>query len=200
MDLVSILRAIKKNLETGSMRQGGSTITQQVVKNLLLTSERSLRRKAKEAILSYQLEKRLNKDGIFELYLNQIFFGNGAYGIKSAARSYFHKELAELTLAEAALLAGLPKAPSKYSPLTNLPAAKKRQGYVLDQMVKAQFITIEEAAQALAEEVKVYPFNAQNVYAAPYYVGEIRRVFYEHAAWRSLDLDSDGLIIHTAVD
>lgn len=200
IDLVSILRAIKKNLETGSMRQGGSTITQQVVKNLLLTSERSLRRKAKEAILSYQLEKRLNKDGIFELYLNQIFFGNGAYGIKSAARSYFHKELAELTLAEAALLAGLPKAPSKYSPLTNLPAAKKRQGYVLDQMVKAQFITIEEAAQALAEEVKVYPFNAQNVYAAPYYVGEIRRVFYEHAAWRSLDLDSDGLIIHTAVD
>lgn len=200
IDFISVLRAIKKNLENREMRQGGSTITQQVVKNLLLTSERSLKRKAKEAILSYELEKKLNKDGIFELYLNQIFFGNGAYGIKAAAKIYFHKELSELTLGEAALLAGLPKGPSRYSPLANMSAAKGRQGYVLDQMVNARFITLEEARKALAEPVKVYPADPQNIYAAPYYVGEIRRAFSENPAWRTLDIDSDGLQIHTAVD
>lgn len=117
IDPVSIARAVVKNMQSGNAKQGASTITQQVVKNLLLTPEKSFVRKGKEAILSYRLERRFSKDEIFEIYLNQIFFGNSAYGIKAAARIYFHKELPELTLAEAAILAGLPKAPSSVSPL-----------------------------------------------------------------------------------
>jgi penicillin-binding protein 1A len=120
IDPISIARAAYKNLQSGNAKQGASTITQQVVKNLLLTPEKSLVRKGKEAILSYRLERRFTKDEIFEIYLNQIFFGNSAYGIKAAGRIYFHKELAELSIAEAAMLAGLPKAPSSYSPLIQI--------------------------------------------------------------------------------
>ena len=143
IDLISIFRAFVKNLQAGSAKQGGSTITQQVVKNLLLTSEKKLTRKIKEAILSYKIEQKLSKDDILEIYLNQIFFGNTAYGIKSAARLYFHKELKDLTLAEGAMLAGLPKAPSRYSPLSNFDKAKNRQRTVLRQMHRAGFITSE---------------------------------------------------------
>lgn len=198
IDPMSIVRALVKNLRTGHMSQGGSTITQQVVKNLLLTSEKSLTRKIREALLAYRLENRLSKDEIFELYLNQIFFGNTAYGIKAAARSYFHKELQEITLAEAALLAGLPKAPTAFSPLVNPKRARIRQHYVLDRMVEAGFISKPEANLAKAEEVKVYPATYDTIYEAPYYVAEVRRVFQER--WPDLNLDEDGLEIHTALD
>ncbi len=198
IDPVSIARAVYKNLQSGNAKQGASTITQQVVKNLLLTPEKSLVRKAKEAILSYRLERRFSKDEIFEIYLNQIFFGNGAYGIKAASRIYFHKELPELTVAEAAMLAGLPKAPSSYSPLRNMEKAKVRQGTVLGQMREAGFITEAEMQKAEQEKIAVYPASQQNIFASPYYVGEIRRVFAEK--WRDLDLDTDGLEIVTAVD
>lgn len=200
IDYFSILRAIKKNLESGSMKQGGSTITQQVVKNLLLTSERSLLRKVKEAILSFQLEHRFSKDEILEIYLNQIFFGNNAYGIRAAAKAYFHKELSEVTLAEAAILAGLPKAPSKFSPLVNFRASQRRQAYVLEQMVKAGFATQEAVTKALAEKVQVYPARADNFYHAPFYVAEVRKILQESPRWRSLDIDADGLEITTALD
>lgn len=198
IDPVSILRAAIKNMQSGNVKQGASTITQQVVKNLLLTSEKSLVRKGKEAILSYRLERRFSKDEIFEIYLNQIFFGNTAYGIKAAARIYFHKELPEVTLAEAAMLAGLPKGPSSYSPIKNYPKARQRQEQILSQMVKANFISQEEAAKATREQLTVYPATQQNVFDSPYYVGEIRRVFAER--WKELDIDSDGLEIVTAVD
>ncbi len=198
IDPVSILRAVYKNLQSRQSKQGASTITQQVVKNLLLTPEKSLVRKGKEAILSYRLERRFSKDEIFEIYLNQIFFGNGAYGIKAASRIYFHKELAELTVAEAAMLAGLPKAPSNYSPLRHMDRAKQRQRQVLSQMVEAGFISSAEREAAERQELKVYPASQQNIFASPYYVGEIRRVFSEK--WRDLDLDSAGLEIVTAVD
>ncbi len=198
IDPISILRAVYKNVQSGQSKQGASTITQQVVKNLLLTPEKSLVRKGKEAILSYRLERRFSKDEIFEIYLNQIFFGNGAYGIKAASRIYFHKELAELTVAEAAMLAGLPKAPSSYSPLRNMERAKQRQRQVLSQMVEAGFISNAEREAAQQGELKVYPASQQNIFASPYYVGEIRRVFYEK--WRDIDLDSAGLEIITAVD
>ena len=198
IDFFSILRAVLKNLRTGAMKQGGSTITQQVVKNLLLTPEKKFTRKIKEALLSYQIEQQLTKDDILELYLNQIFFGNGAYGIRAAVRIYFHKELAQLTLAEAAMLAGLPKAPSRYSPLANYEAATKRQHYVLDQMAKSGFVTPEAVTVALQEKVQVYPVSSENVFAAPYFVGEVRRVLAER--WKDLSIDSDGLRIDTTLD
>jgi penicillin-binding protein 1A len=198
IDVFSILRAFIKNMRKGSVKQGGSTITQQVVKNLLLSSERKIIRKVKEAILSYRIEQRLSKDEILEIYLNQIFFGNRAYGIKAAARAYYHKELSELTLAEGAMLAGLPKAPSHFSPVSNFKSAKRRQRYVLGQMEKARFITPAARSAAEKEEITVHRASAQNIFHSPYYVSEIRRVFKEQ--FKNLDVDRDGLQIHTAVD
>jgi penicillin-binding protein 1A len=198
IDPMGILRAAIKNFQSGNVKQGGSTITQQVVKNLLLTSERKYERKLKEAFLAYQLEKRFSKDEIFEIYLNQIFFGNSAYGIKAASRLYFHKELSELTLAEGAMLAGLPQAPSDYSPVANFDLARRRQRYVLEQMVKAGFVTRAEADDAYAQRVPVYPAGPQNVFGAPFFVREIRRVFSDR--WPDLDLDRDGLELVATVD
>jgi penicillin-binding protein 1A len=198
IDPLGILRAMVRNLQAGSARQGGSTITQQVVKNLLLSSEKSLKRKAQEAILSYHLEKRLTKDEILEIYLNEIFFGNTAYGIKAAAQLYFHKQLNELTLAEGAMLAALPKAPSRYSPLLNPERAKTRQRYVLQRMQEAGFATKEQVSAALREELTYFPANGQNVFAAPYFVAEVRRVVAER--WPQLNIDSDGLEIHTTLN
>ena len=198
VDPLGILRASLKNISKGSASQGGSTITQQVVKNLLLTPERKLERKIKEAYLAYTLEQRFSKDEILEIYLNQIFFGNSAYGVKAAARIYFHKELSEISLAEAAILAGLPQAPSRGSPLTSVEKSKRRQRYVLEQMVKARFITQEQMDAAREEKVKVFPASQQNIFAAPYYSAEVRRIFAEK--WKELDLDTDGLEISAAVD
>lgn len=200
IDIVSILRALVKNIQDGSAKQGGSTITQQVVKNILLTKEKSIERKVKEAILAFRIEKKLSKDQILEIYLNQIFFGSTAYGIKSAARVYFHKELDELTLGEAAMLAGLPKAPSRFSPLKSLKRARKRQRYVLDQMVRANFVTSEAAEKAYEQELKVFPSVSSSVARAPYYVSEVRRIFESDPRWREYNIENDGLTIHTALD
>lgn len=200
IDIMSILRALVKNVRAGSASQGGSTITQQVVKNILLTKEKSLERKIKEAILAYRIEQRLTKNDILEIYLNQIFFGSTAYGIKAAAKVYFRKELADVTLAEAAMLAGLPKAPSHYSPISNFKKAKERQGYVLSRMVEAGFVTPEQAKQARDEKLKVYSHSSTRADLAPYYTTEIRRIFEEDARWKGLNLERDGLEIHTALD
>ena len=198
VDPVSILRAFIRNLQSGEASQGASTITQQVVKNLLLTPEKKITRKIKEAILSYRIEKELTKDEILEIYLNQIFFGNTAYGIKAAAELYFKKSLKDVSLAEAALLAGLPKAPSRFSPITNMPRAKQRQRYVLDQMVDAGFISQKEAEVASHEQIQVYPATAQNIFEAPYFVSEVRRVLQEQ--FPTLDIDADGLQVFTTLD
>ena len=198
VDLVSIARAAIRNFSAGSTRQGGSTITQQVVKNLVLTSEKKITRKIKEAILSYRLEQRLSKDDILEIYLNEIFLGNRAYGVKAATRAYFHKELGEISLAEAALLAGLPQAPSKYSPHRNFDRAKARQKYVLAQMVKAGFISQSQADEAYAEELKVYRASGQSYFHAPFYLTEVRRVL--ESRWRDLRPELEGLKITAAVD
>lgn len=198
LDFVSILRAFLKNLQSGEASQGASTITQQVVKNILLTPEKKITRKIKEAILSYRIESELTKDEILEIYLNQIFFGNTAYGIKAAAELYFKKELSQVTLAEAAMLAGLPKAPSRFSPITNMPRAKQRQRYVLDQMVDAGLISRKEAEAASHEEIKVYAATAQNFFDAPYFVAETRRVLQEK--FPTLDIDADGLQVFTTLD
>jgi penicillin-binding protein 1A len=198
IDPWSILRAFVRNLQAGAAKQGASTITQQVVKNLLLTPERRIERKLKEAVLSYQLERSLTKDEIFEVYLNQIFLGNTAYGVAAASLAYFNKPIDQITLSEASMIAGLPKAPSKFSPVTNMPRAKRRQRYVLDQMVRSRYITQEQADRAFDEKMKVNQATQQNIYAAPYFVGEVRRNFLEN--FKNYDLDQDGLEIKTTVD
>lgn len=152
-DTTAIARAAWSNWRSGRTVSGASTITQQLVKNLLLGPEQTIRRKAQEVRLARQLETRLSKQEILKLYLNRIYFGSRAYGIDAAAGEYFGKEAVELTLGEAALLATLPKAPSRLALDDNLEGAKARQIYVLDEMVSSGFITEEERVAAIAEEV-----------------------------------------------
>jgi penicillin-binding protein 1A len=157
LDFFGIVRAMLKNIRAGGIVQGGSTITQQVVKSLLLTPERSVRRKLREAVLAYRLERSLGKKEILYLYLNQIYFGHGAYGVQAASRNYFGHDVTEVDLAEAALLAGLPRAPSRYSPARkdNTGLARERQEYVLQRMREEGMASREEIEQALARPIVV---------------------------------------------
>ena len=152
-DLKGILRATVDNVEAGEIEEGGSTITQQLAKNLFLTNEQSFTRKAEELLLARQIEKHFSKDKIIEFYLNTIYFGSNFYGIYDAAHGYFGKEPKELTLAESAMLAGLPNAPSLYSPYVNFMLAKKRQMTVIDAMLREKVITSAEAENARIEEI-----------------------------------------------
>ena len=153
LDVVGIFRAAWANVKRGGKFQGASTITQQLVRSLFLTPERTYKRKIRELILAIKMELVLSKDQILEMYLNQIYFGQGAYGVGSAALAYFDKDLSQITLPEAAFLAGLPKAPSTYSPYKNPELAKKRQGHVLRRMVEAGFIPAAQAEQATSVDL-----------------------------------------------
>lgn len=148
IDFMGVIRAIVKNVEAGGIVQGASTITQQITRSLLLTPEKSWLRKIKEAILAWQIDAALTKDEILTIYLNQIYLGQGAYGVESAARTYFAKHVDGLNLAECALFAGLPKAPSRYDPTRHMDRAKKRQEYVLRRMIEEGYITSDEAEEA----------------------------------------------------
>lgn len=150
IDYTGILRAAGANLLGGGKRQGASTITQQVARNFFLTGEKTYTRKLYEALLSFKIEKNLTKDQIFELYINQIFLGQRAYGFAAAARAYYGKTLEQLTLPEAAMLAGLPKAPSAFNPIVNPARAAVRQQYVLRRMLEAGFIDDAQYQHALA--------------------------------------------------
>lgn len=152
-DIEGILRATLVNVQTGQIQEGGSTITQQLVKNLFLSSERSFGRKIEEIILAVDMELRYSKEEILEMYLNTIYFGSGMYGIGDAADGYFGKTPAELTLAESAMLAGLPNAPSLNSPYVNFTAARQRQAIVLNAMVKRSYIGPEQAGTAQAQPI-----------------------------------------------
>ena len=152
-DLIGIARAIVVNVEAGEIQEGGSTITQQTVKNLFLTSDRTLSRKAEELVLSMNMEKNFGKDKILELYLNSIYFGSNFYGIYDAAQGYFAKEPADLTIAECAMLAGLPNAPSLNSPYVDFHRAKERQLVVINAMEKLGVISKIEAESARIEEI-----------------------------------------------
>lgn len=154
-DTQAIIRAAWANFTSGETVSGASTITQQLIKNLVLTPEQTLRRKAQEVRLARQLEERLSKDEILELYLNRIYFGAGFYGLGAASRFYFGKPPEELTVGEASLLATLPQAPSRLALTNNLDDAKQRQAYVLREMVNAGFISQRQAAAAAAEEVEL---------------------------------------------
>ena len=152
-DLKGITRATVDNIEAGEIEEGGSTITQQLAKNLFLSGEQSFARKAEELLLAREIEKNFNKDKILEFYLNTIYFGSGYYGIYAAAEGYFGKEAKDLTLAESAMLAGLPNAPSLYSPYVNFKLAKQRQMKVIDSMLREKVITASQAENARIEEI-----------------------------------------------
>jgi penicillin-binding protein 1A len=162
-DIRGIMRAAFNNTfnRSGNM-QGGSTITQQLVKNTFFTSERTMKRKVQELYLSHQIERIFTKDEILEHYLNKIFFAHRAYGVEAAAQTYFGKSAAEVTLAEAAILAGIPNLPNKFSPYLNMEEAKKRQALVLSRMVDLEMITQEEARQAREEELALVGLKQQD--------------------------------------
>lgn len=175
VDLPGILRAAIKNLLAGGIVQGGSTITQQTVKAMLLSPERSFERKLKEMILAYRLERFLSKDEILTIYLNQIYLGAGAYGVEAAAREYFGVHASELTLAQAAMLAGLPKAPSRYSPLVALERAEERQAYVLGRLLELGWITQKDYEAARAEHLTYHPMPDPSWKVGAYALEEVRR-------------------------
>jgi len=174
VDPVGILRAFVTNLGSFQIRQGASTITQQLARALFLTPERSLTRKIKEALLARKIERLLTKEEILELYLNQIYFGQGVYGVQAAAQTYFGKDASEITLAEAAFLASLPKAPSDYSPYRHPERAKQRQGVVLRRMVDEGFINEEQFRTAYQQDLYFErPTTTEEI--APYFIETIRQ-------------------------
>lgn len=172
---VAILRAFLVNLKSGTNTQGGSTITQQIVKRLLLSAEKSYERKIKEAILAYRLENYLTKDEILTIYLNQIYLGSGAYGVEAAARAYFGKHVNDLTLAEAAVLASLPKAPTTSNPYRNPEETKRRQRYVLRRLHELHWISEEDYEKALAQPLVYKSMDEPTWKTAAWYVEEVRR-------------------------
>ena len=175
LDYVGMLRAAWTNIRHGGKKvEGASTITQQLARSLFLSSERSYARKIRELILAYKMEVATGKEQILETYLNQIYFGQGAYGVASAAQSYFGKKLPTLTLAESAFLAGLPKSPSRFSPFTAYDRAKKRQEHVLSRMQEAGFITPADRDAAIAEPLTFHRPGSE--YLAPYFVEYVRQL------------------------
>ncbi|GIL18839.1 MAG: penicillin-binding protein 1A [Oligoflexia bacterium] len=197
INYLAIMRATIANLRAGHTVQGGSTITQQVAKTFFLSSEKTLVRKLKEAVLAQSLEGHMSKEDILFLYLNQIYFGQSAYGIGLAAETYFRKPVAKLSLAEIAILAGLPKAPSAYSPVHNPGRAKERQVYVLNRMAEVGFITKAQAEAAAKEPVKVYlKENYQE--QAPFFLETIRTMLTERLGEEAV-LDK-GLKVYTGLD
>jgi len=198
IDFMGILRAAIKNLRAGQIVQGGSTITQQVVKSLLLTPQRSYKRKLKEAILAYRLEKYLSKDEILTIYLNEIYLGEGAYGVEAAARVYFGKHADELTVSESALLAGLPKAPSLYNPYENSDQARQRRAYVLRQMRDLGWISRKHYRTAVGEPLDLRSMKDPTWRVAPDYVEQVRRWLIDRFGRERVY--EDGLRVYTAAD
>lgn len=162
VDPIGIARSIEVRISSGHWRQGGSTITQQLARNIFLTNNRTFVRKVKEGILALALERKFNKDQILELYLNRVYFGGGAYGIDAASRKFFGHGADHLSLGEAAIIAGLVKAPSNYSPTADVEAARDRSGVVLETMARNGFITPEQAAEANPAQVRIQQTTNNN--------------------------------------
>jgi penicillin-binding protein 1A len=198
VDYIGIARAFFKNIEAGKIVQGGSTITQQVVKPFLLSSPRGYKRKMKEAILAYRIEKTFTKEEILSIYLNQIYLGYGAYGAGAAAENYFGKPVEDLSIAECAMLAGLPKAPSEYSPATDFEKAKYRQRYVLKRMLMKGYISAEQAEQARNAKLEIKPRRNWYMENVPYFAEHIRR--YIESRFGPDALYTGGLQIYTTVN
>jgi penicillin-binding protein 1A len=199
VDFLSIIRAFIKNTLAGRIEQGASTITQQVAKSLLLKDTgKSYRRKVREATLSLQIEKEFSKQKILFLYLNQIYLGQGAYGVEAAARTYFGKSASELNLAESAMLAGLTQAPSKYSIISHFEKAKARQQYVLQRMKEEGYITQHQEEEAAAAEIKLNVSPENTFEKAPYFTEYVRQ-YIEQKYGRDL-LYRGGLKVYTTLN
>ena len=198
IDIAGLTRAVINNIQTGA-RQGASTITQQVAKNFLLTKDQTYERKIKEAILSFRIEQAFSKDRILELYLNEIFFGLNAYGVAGAALTYFDKSVNELTVAQAAYLAALPKGPSNYHPFRHTDRAIERRNWVIDQMVENGYVSREEGDKAKAEPLGVTPRrNGTYLFAGEYFTEEVRREIISRYGENALY--EGGLSVRTTID
>lgn len=197
LDVFRILGAAARNIMRGRVSQGGSTITQQLARNLFLTMDQTWQRKIKEQILALRIEQAYSKDEILELYLNQIYFGDGAYGVESAAHRYFGKPARDLTLPEAALLAGLPRNPRDYTPRRSMEAAKRRRHLVLKAMLDARFIDRTQLAAADATPIRVTD-EAMAGTRAPYFVETVRQ--YLDEKYGSDVVYTAGLKVYTTLD
>ncbi|WP_250533873.1 penicillin-binding protein 1A [Caballeronia sp. AZ10_KS36] len=197
VDFIGILRAGVTDLMHGGASQGASTITMQVARNFFLSSEKTYTRKVYEMLLAYKIERALTKDQILELYMNQIYLGERAYGFSAAARVYFGKDLKDITLAEAAMLAGLPKAPSAYNPVVNPKRAKVRQQYILKRMLDLNFITREQYDQAIAEEIHTKSAGTEYGVHAEYVAEMVRQMMY---AQYKEETYTRGLTVTTTID
>jgi penicillin-binding protein 1A len=193
VNIMSMIRASIANFRAGRYVQGGSTITQQVAKSLLLTRDKNIGRKIRELILANRIEHALTKQQILYLYLNQIYLGHGAYGVQAAARTYYRKDVSELSIAEAAVLGGLPQAPGLYSPIVNPKKAKERQLYVLRRMYENHFITQAQQTEAAAAPLKIYHDEDLNLKYAPYLVEHLRRYLVEKYGEKAVY--EDGLTV-----
>lgn len=201
IDIRGIVRAAMTNFKNmgGDKRpEGASTITQQVAKNFLLTNEVSIERKIKEMLLAFRIEHTFTKEEILELYLNEIFLGFRSYGVAAAAQSYFNKPLDELSLEEAAFLAALPKAPSRYNPVRNYDIAVARRNYVIERMAEDRYITREEAAAAAATPLTIHQREGSQEVRADYFVEEVRRQLLER--YGEDKLLRGGLVVRSTVD
>lgn len=200
ISLRGIARAAWSDLSSRSIREGGSTITQQLVKVSFLSPEKTFKRKIQEIILAFQVERQYTKDEILEMYLNNIYLGEGAYGIQAAAQTYFNKDIKKgLSLEEAALLGGLPQAPSAYSPYLDPQAAKTRRNIVLDSMVKAKFISESEAAKAKATELRIETKEpAARQYPYPYFLDYVTDRLVEK--YGETEVFKGGLRVYTSLD
>ncbi|RCK81771.1 MAG: Multimodular transpeptidase-transglycosylase [Candidatus Ozemobacter sibiricus] len=197
IDFVGIARAMVKNIQAGKVVQGASTLTQQLVKNAFLTSEKTLKRKAIEAMMAFQLERKYSKEEILTLYLNEIYFGHGAYGLDAAARLYFNKDPMELTLLECATLAGIPKSPVAFSPRKNPQANKARRELVLAKMVELGFISPADYEAARNQPLVLAPEKPE-VMLAPYFVTYVRDILLER--YGANLVYNGGLKIYTTLD
>ncbi len=198
LNYLGIARAVWVNLRHTKTKQGASTITQQVVKNLLLDSERTYKRKIREVLLARRIEQELTKDEILELYLNHIYFGAGRYGIEEAARGYFGKHATQLSIAEAALIAGLPASPNGYNPRNDLAASVRRRGFVLGQLRAKGFVTLAQYDQAVVEPVKLAPAAEANDELAPEVVDLVRKLLKEVAGEEAAR--KGGFTVETTID
>ncbi|MBF0176266.1 MAG: PBP1A family penicillin-binding protein [Magnetococcales bacterium] len=198
VDPVGFARAIVANLKSGRVTQGASTITQQVAKTFLLSSERTLKRKVKEILLALRIEERFSKNEILELYVNQIYLGAGAYGVGAAARIYFDRDVSELDLGQMALLAGLPKAPSSLDPWRHPEASRARQKLVLNRMVELGMVTAEQAKEASEKSFGLARPQIPLEQVAPYFLEHVRRTI--RAEWGVQHLQRGGLDVYTTLD
>ena len=201
VDAKGVLRAIVnniKNVMTSKRLEGASTITQQVAKNFLLTNEVSLNRKIKEAILAFRIERALTKQRILELYLNQIYLGSGAYGVAAASIEYFDKSIKELNYSEAALLAALPKAPSKYNPYKNKELAKFRRNLVLKNLLDNKFITLKEYEVFKDDEIQLKKNKKIFLEDAQYYIEDVRKSIIEQLSYEKVY--KQGFNINTPIN